>query len=557
MNINDFQEYINDTILDRGYGYYIAGNIIEVSKWSDNEYIFQIEGTEDYQVIVNINDNGEILDSSCDCPYDFGPICKHEVAAYFKLDEILNSNDTEKSLIKQEVTLPEIKKVLNPLSKEELMNIILDITKQDATLRNSIIVRYSKEDDANKLKKCKNLIDSIVKKYLAREGFISYRETHYFAQEMENVLENINQTDDIIISLDIAFLLLNEAIEAFQYADDSDGYIGGLVTEIIDKVGEIIDNNKSLEIDLREKLFDKLIEESENEVFYEWEDYKIDILKIGAKFADIEKLRNKLISKIEYMIDKNGNNKNTKYIDENMLMILFDIINLYGTEEEADKFMKNNRKFASFRQLLINKYNQEKNYLKVIELALEGERQDRKYDGLLIKWKEIRYMAYKELSMKSEQKKLAKELLLDGDFNYYKELKELTTEDKKVFYNRLKLELKNKHGCHRKMIYLKIIEEEKDLDEIMEFVRKNPENIGKYASMLVDKFKNEVIEIYKKYIKSEAYHSSNRQEYNEVCTIIRGYKDIAGKENQQEIINELSILYKRKPAFMDELSKIK
>ncbi|KOR25187.1 SWIM zinc finger family protein [Clostridium sp. L74] len=557
MNINDFQEYINDTILDRGYGYYIAGNIIEVSKWSDNEYIFQIEGTEDYQVIVNINDNGEILDSSCDCPYDFGPICKHEVAAYFKLDEILNSNDTEKSLIKQEVTLPEIKKVLNPLSKEELMNIILDITKQDATLRNSIIVRYSKEDDANKLKKCKNLIDFIVKKYLAREGFISYRETHYFAQEMENVLENINQTDDIIISLDIAFLLLNEAIEAFQYADDSDGYIGGLVTEIIDKVGEIIDNNKSLEIDLREKLFDKLIEESENEVFYEWEDYKIDILKIGAKFADIEKLRNKLISKIEYMIDKNGNNKNTKYIDENMLMILFDIINLYGTEEEADKFMKNNRKFASFRQLLINKYNQEKNYLKVIELALEGERQDRKYDGLLIKWKEIRYMAYKELSMKSEQKKLAKELLLDGDFNYYKELKELTTEDKKVFYNRLKLELKNKHGWHRKMIYLKIIEEEKDLDEIMEFVRKNPENIGKYASMLVDKFKNEVIEIYKKYIKSEAYHSSNRQEYNEVCTIIRGYKDIAGKENQQEIINELSILYKRKPAFMDELSKIK
>lgn len=159
--------------------------------------------------------------------------------------------------------------------------------------------------------------------------------------------------------------------------------------------------------------------------------------------------------------------------------------------------------------------------------------------------------------MKAEQKKLAKKLLLDGDFKYYRELKELTTEDKEVFYNRLKQELKNSYGWQQRNIYLKIIEEEKDLDEIMEFVRKDPEAIETYANMLVDKFENEVIEIYKKYIKSVASHSSNRKDYQRVCSIIKRYKKIAGKKNQQEMINELSVLYKRRPAFIDEISKIK
>ncbi|HIG0362329.1 TPA: SWIM zinc finger family protein [Clostridium sporogenes] len=557
MNINDFEKHINKTILDRGYGYYIDGNITETCNCTDNEYIFEVEGTEDYQVIVNIDDNGEILCSSCDCPYDFGPICKHEVATYFKLYEILNSNNIEKNLIKEEVTFPDIKKVLNTLSKEELMNIILDITKKDATLRNSIIVRYSKEDDINELKKCKNLIDSIVKKYIAREGFIPYRETYYFVNEMETLLEKANHTDNIILAIDIAFLLLNEAIEAFQYADDSNGDIGGLVLEVIESIGEIIGSNKNLDINLREKLFNKLIEESENKIFYGWEEYKIDILRMCTEFADVEKLRNKLRSKIECMIDKKGNNDYTKYTNENMLLILFDIINLYGTEEEVDQFIKSNLSFTSFRELLINKYIKERNYPKVIELALGGEKQDIKYAGLLTKWKEIRYTAYKELSMKAEQKKLAKELLLDGNFLYYRELKELTAEDKGMFYNRLKQELKNCNGWQQRNIYLKLIEEENDLDEIMEFVRKNPETIETYANRLIDKFENETIKIYKIYIKSEARYSSNRKEYQTVCSIIKRYKKIAGKKNQQEIINELSVLYKRRSAFIDELSKIK
>ena len=49
-----------------------------------------IIGSEDYEVVVEMGDHGEIIYSECDCPYDFGPVCKHEVAAYFQLFDMLN-----------------------------------------------------------------------------------------------------------------------------------------------------------------------------------------------------------------------------------------------------------------------------------------------------------------------------------------------------------------------------------------------------------------------------------------------------------------------------------
>lgn len=494
--------------------------------------------------------------SECDCPYDFGPICKHQVAAYFELFVILNSKDSGTSGKKDVVKQPEIKEVLNNLSKEELIRIIIDIAKKDITLKNSLIVKYSNADDGQELEKCKKLIDSIVRKYTGREGFITYRQNSAFVSEMEDLLDKVRDTDDILLALDIAFLLLQEAVEAFQYADDSNGNIGFLVTETIELIGEIVTDSADLYIDLREKIFNKLVLQSDNKVFDGWEDYRIDILRLCAEFADVEELRNKLRMKIEYSVNTNLGDEYKRYSNERMLKILFELIAEYGTQEEAEEFIKANLNFTSFRELLIDKYMKDKNYHKVIELALAGEKKDKQSAGLVSKWKKIRYEAYKELCQKEEQEKLGKELLFDGNFEYYRELKELVTGHKLVFYNNIKQELKKDKGWHGRNMYLKLIVEENDLDELMEFVRENPRIIEEYAGMLENKFKDEVIEIYKKYIKAAANSSSNRRAYQGVCGILKRFKKIAGKKNQEDVINELICLYRKRPAFVDELTKL-
>lgn len=556
MNINNFERYIDKIILDRGYSYYIEGNVIEAYEQGKNEYIFQIEGSDDYEVLVEIGDNRDILYSECDCPYDFGPVCKHEVAAYFQLFEMLNqtpSNDKEINKTQKWTTIQE---VLSNLTKEELIKIIVNITNNDVTLENSLMVKYSTGDGSQELEACRELIAAIARKYTGREGFIKYRDTHAFVRELDDIAEKARSTENVLLALDIALLLLEEAIAAFQYADDSGGDIGFLVTETLELLAEIATNGKE-NSQLKAQIFEKLITQTNSEVFDGWLDYKIDLLNICFEFAEDKTHRDQLRTKIESMIDKKSSDRYSHYENESMLQLLFRLIEQYGTQKEAEQFIHNHLQFSSFREKLLNKYLQEKNYHKVIELAEKGEKQDKQYPGLVSKWKKIRYEAYKNLQLKEEQQALAKELLLDGDFDYYNDLKELATGNHEIFYSNLKQELKTGKGWHSSRLFLKLIEEENDLDELLDFVRDNPRYIEDYSEKLGKHFKEEVIEIYKRYIKSTASTSSNRRDYQGICHKIKRYKKIAGKSNQVELVNELMGLYKKRPAFIDELGKIK
>ncbi|MDZ5473296.1 hypothetical protein SM124_16380 [Bacillus sp. 31A1R] len=554
MNINNFKNYIDKTIFDRGYSYYLEGNVVDAFEKGENEYIFYIEGTDDYEVLVEIEDGGDILHSECDCPYDFGPVCKHEVAAFFQLSSMLNAVTTETESKPSKRTT--IQEVLTNLSKEELINIIINITNKDATLENSLIVRYSNGDHSNEIEACKKLIHSIVRKYLGREGFIKYRDTGDFVGELEDVLDKARKTNHVLVALDIALLLLEEAVGAFQYADDSDGDIGYLVSETLEFIGEIV--TCEMEQDQhRIEIFERVLAQTNKKIFDGWLDFKVDLLEICFEFADDVILREQLTHKIETMLDEHSNDSYTHYSNERLLQLLFQLINQYGTEEEAEQFINKHLQFSSFRELLLNKFIQEENYHKVIEVAKKGEVQDKQYLGLVSKWKKYRYDAYKFLLLIEEQRNLAKELLLKGDFNYYQELKELASENQSEFYANLKKELKTGEGRATTDIFLKIIEHENDLEELLEFVKNNPRLVEVYAEKLVKLYEDEVINIYKRFIETVASHASNRRDYQGVCQKIKKFKKIAGKTKQVDLVKELMGLYVKRPAFMDELGKVK
>src|SRR5699024_6946937 len=160
--IHDFEYYINQTILDRGFNYYIDGNIVDSYKRGDREYIFHVEGSDDYEVLVEIGDNGDILISYCDCPYNFGPVCKHEAAAYFKAYEMLHQENEIEKVSSKENKRDTIHDVLNNLSKQELIHIIVNLALDDSTLENSLLFTYANGDSQLELKACQELIDAIV-----------------------------------------------------------------------------------------------------------------------------------------------------------------------------------------------------------------------------------------------------------------------------------------------------------------------------------------------------------------------------------------------------------
>ena len=556
MNINNFQKYINDTILGRGYEYYMGGHVDEEYVHKGDTYIFLVEGREVYEISVELDESGEIIHAECDCPYDLGPVCKHKAAVFFQLAEIINNGEVKWDAKQAPTELPGIKEVLNKLPKEELIRIIMEIVLKNETLEESLILRYSDGNNEQELKQVSKLIRRIVNKYAGRGGFIQYGEISDYVDEMTGILEKARHTADSLLALEIIILVLHEAVEAFEYADDSDGEIGGLVSDCIEVMEELVLGQKFSDSSMTQKLFNRLLEDSNDHAYDEWQEYTIEILRLCAEVADTEALRVLLRERVMVYLNKSDTDGFSAYYAAPLLQILHRLILLYGTDAEALHFEEENSAHATFRELLIERAKKENDFEKVIALAMEGEKQDDFHAGRTPKWKEIRYEAYKKLSLKAEQARLAKEMLFDGHFEYYQELKDLNTGDEKEFYDELKAKLKKDTRWQAKNMYVNLIEQEEDTDEIMAYISENPQYIARYADLLKDSYADEVDKLYSKHIRAVAQSSSKRSAYQDVCSLIRRYKNIAGQDNAAQLVDELRVLYKRRPAFVDELSKL-
>ena len=91
MNLNDFENYIEKKILARGYDYYENNYVTSVEETEENVFEAEVEGTELYTVEVELDDQANIIDTECDCPYDMGEYCKHQIAAFLAVREIKNN----------------------------------------------------------------------------------------------------------------------------------------------------------------------------------------------------------------------------------------------------------------------------------------------------------------------------------------------------------------------------------------------------------------------------------------------------------------------------------
>lgn len=130
MNLKTFEKDIEPKILSRGYSYYEDAHIAEVEQVEKRAFIATISGYEDYSVTVKIDTKLNVTSSSCDCPYDWGPTCKHEVALMFYI--------RENRLYEQSVgdgPLSKIKQDLQKLDKKELLAILVDLSQKSKLVK--------------------------------------------------------------------------------------------------------------------------------------------------------------------------------------------------------------------------------------------------------------------------------------------------------------------------------------------------------------------------------------------------------------------------------------
>ena len=133
MNLKDFETIIEDKIVSRGLSYYSGGSLEEIEEVDKNEFCGVVIGTDEYNVFIKLDKNNNIIEHSCDCPYDWGDYCKHEVAMLYWLK---NYDRNSTPILSGKIN--KIKAGLQKMKKEELLEMMIRLSKRNQKIKEEI-----------------------------------------------------------------------------------------------------------------------------------------------------------------------------------------------------------------------------------------------------------------------------------------------------------------------------------------------------------------------------------------------------------------------------------
>lgn len=134
MTLHDFENYIESKILDRGFEYYEYDAVTDIEQVEKNEFVAQVLGSEEYNVFIKLNNEQKVIEHTCDCPYDWGDVCKHKVAVFYYLRDTETYNDPIKNS-----SIQKIQHNLQSLPKEEIIQMLIEISKRSKVLKDEIL----------------------------------------------------------------------------------------------------------------------------------------------------------------------------------------------------------------------------------------------------------------------------------------------------------------------------------------------------------------------------------------------------------------------------------
>jgi hypothetical protein len=204
MNLNDFELHIDKVILARGSAYYKDG-VVGPVEFSGGKWVAEVSGSEEYTVSVSLSPSGEILESECDCPYDFGPICKHQVAVFHELRESNPEKIKQKSLKKK----ADLYEILDGLDKSVLVSVLLEYADENKSLKENLFFRFAGKTDA--VSYAAKLIKASIKNAMTG-GFVEYGDAYAAIQGAEKVLKMVSTNKDVFESVKLYHLVLREMI---------------------------------------------------------------------------------------------------------------------------------------------------------------------------------------------------------------------------------------------------------------------------------------------------------------------------------------------------------
>jgi uncharacterized Zn finger protein len=133
MTLANFEEIVEPKIVKRGYEYFNDDYISKVEQIGKGEFNALAYGTNIYDVYVKI-EGENIVEHYCDCPYDWGDTCKHEVAVFYKIrnGDFVDIDD-------------KINGLLDNLHDDALRRFVYDLLKKDRKFRQNFLREFDED----------------------------------------------------------------------------------------------------------------------------------------------------------------------------------------------------------------------------------------------------------------------------------------------------------------------------------------------------------------------------------------------------------------------------
>lgn len=533
MNLKNFEEYFDTKILQRGKNYYNDGAVLSIEKITENEYTAEVEGSEIYEVTVETDNHGNIYDISCDCPYDMGEYCKHEVAVLYALRD----KNAKTFQFSKKPSLPQL---LGKCNNTQLVDIILEHAKEDKSFGNYLCMKLSETSDSNSIiSDFKRISDIYFKEYSDIENVL--RAGRLLIDKTEKLRSSV---DKVQIYSEVILMLENDIEKSYDYDYDEESWelfeiISDCSSCMESSVTNIINSKNQAEI---ASVWESLLKHWQKDFYIDGEERFFPSLVKLCVFPEYRNRLDEILSFRQMSADKYRQRK----IDEQRFLI----IQKYGTENEITNYINSHIDNPDFRRLAIEKAMHGEDYAKAEQLALDGISENNSYFSSDSTWKYLLHDIYRLSGNTQKLTEICYILIKDGKTDYYQEWKSLIPEkNRNAEINRLLNEPKN-------YSYEYIISYENISERLYQFCCKFPDKITCYYEKLkTTEFKEKSRNLYEQYIRNEGEKASGRSEYASLCKKLKDFSVKCDTELAKKIVSDFRELYRRKPAFMDELKK--
>lgn len=231
----------------------------------------------------------------------------------------------------------------------------------------------------------------------------------------------------------------------------------------------------------------------------------------------------------------------------------------------SKKFMHDNVSNPEFLTKLMEIAWESNDYNEVLRLAKDGVRHDSELAGLVSDWRKWELKVYKVTNDRDNTLELSKYFFFDGERRGEKEysmetmyglMKSLITPDNWMLWVESLLKESKEQRKSTQILY--IYTQEEMWDKYLAYLRMNATlySLDDAPKEIRKLFKEEFVSLYEKCVREFFISAGNRDHYREGVEYLRNLIKYRGKKKAERIIEEQRSRRPRRPALIEELSKI-